>query len=179
MKEPKPIEIEATEVEQLIHKAEQGTLDAAEQRRRFETELELDFAYSIPGFSRFRANVFQQRNSMAAVFRVIPLEIPTLEALKLTGIPVYREGLWFSLPTGDWSVVKACSGVRYLIASVTLGVMYAYITYHTLWKRLLFILMSLVIPILANGIRAYIIVMIGHLSNLEYATGVDHMVYVW
>ena len=43
-----------------------------EQRRRFETELELDFAYSIPGVSRFRANVFQQRNSMGAVFRVIP-----------------------------------------------------------------------------------------------------------
>jgi twitching motility protein PilT len=54
-----------------------------EQRRRFETELELDFAYSIPGVSRFRANVFQQRNSMGAVFRVIPIEIPTLEDLGL------------------------------------------------------------------------------------------------
>jgi twitching motility protein PilT len=60
-----------------------------EQRRRFETELELDFAYSIPGFSRFRANVFQQRNSMAAVFRVIPLEIPTLEALALPKVCKY------------------------------------------------------------------------------------------
>ncbi|HSK47750.1 MAG TPA: PilT/PilU family type 4a pilus ATPase [Coriobacteriia bacterium] len=54
-----------------------------EQRRRFETELELDFAYSIPGVSRFRANVFQQRNSMGAVFRVIPIQIPTLEDLAL------------------------------------------------------------------------------------------------
>ena len=54
-----------------------------EQRRRFETELELDFAYSIPGVSRFRANVFQQRNSMGAVFRVIPIEIPTLDQLGL------------------------------------------------------------------------------------------------
>ncbi|MDZ4180014.1 MAG: PilT/PilU family type 4a pilus ATPase, partial [Coriobacteriia bacterium] len=54
-----------------------------EQRRRFETELELDFAYSIPGVSRFRANVFQQRNSLGAVFRVIPIEIPTLEQLHL------------------------------------------------------------------------------------------------
>lgn len=54
-----------------------------EQRRRFETELELDFAYSIPGVSRFRANIFQQRNSMGAVFRVIPLDIPTLEQLNL------------------------------------------------------------------------------------------------
>lgn len=103
----------------------------------------------------------------------------TVAALELTGIPVYRDGLFFSLPTGDWSVVEACSGVRYLIASVTLGVMYAYITYHTLWKRLLFIALSAVVPIFANGVRAYLIVMIGHLSSMEYATGVDHLVYGW
>ncbi len=103
----------------------------------------------------------------------------TVEALKLTGIPVYREGLWFSLPSGNWSVVEACSGVRYLIASITLGFMYAYITYHTLWKRLLFIAMSAIVPILANGLRAYMIVMIGHMSEMEYATGIDHLIYGW
>ena len=59
------------------------SLLSEEQRRRFETELELDFAYSIPGVSRFRANVFQQRNSMGAVFRVIPIKIPTMEDLAL------------------------------------------------------------------------------------------------
>lgn len=59
------------------------SLLSEEQRRRFETELELDFAYSIPGVSRFRANVMQQRNSMGAVFRVIPIKIPTMEELAL------------------------------------------------------------------------------------------------
>ncbi|MHB1136321.1 MAG: PilT/PilU family type 4a pilus ATPase [Coriobacteriia bacterium] len=59
------------------------SLLSEEQRRRFETELELDFAYSIPGLSRFRTNIFQQRNSMGAVFRVIPLKIPTIEELQL------------------------------------------------------------------------------------------------
>lgn len=59
------------------------SLLSEEQRKRFETELELDFAYSIPGLSRFRANVFQQRGSMGAVFRVIPLTIPTLDSLGL------------------------------------------------------------------------------------------------
>ncbi len=60
-----------------------------EQRRKFEIELELDFAYSIPGLSRFRANVFQQRNSMAAVFRTIPLHIPTFESLGLPKVCRY------------------------------------------------------------------------------------------
>lgn len=103
----------------------------------------------------------------------------TVEALRLTGIPVYREGMWFVLPTGNWSVVEACSGVRYIIASVTLGFLYAYISYHTLWKRLAFIAISALLPILANGVRAYGIVMIGHLSDMELATGVDHLIYGW
>jgi len=60
-----------------------------EQRRRFDAELELDFAYSIPGLSRFRANVFQQRNSMGAVFRCIPLSIPSLDDLKLPKVCRY------------------------------------------------------------------------------------------
>lgn len=60
-----------------------------EQRRRYENELELDFAYSIPGVSRFRANVFQQRNSMGAVFRVIPIDIPTIDDLGLPAVCTY------------------------------------------------------------------------------------------
>jgi twitching motility protein PilT len=60
-----------------------------EQRKRYENELELDFAYSIPGVSRFRANVFQQRNSMGAVFRVIPIDIPTMEDLNLPKVCTY------------------------------------------------------------------------------------------
>ncbi len=59
------------------------SLLSEEQRKKFDMELELDFAYSIPGVSRFRTNVFQQRNSIGAVFRVIPLSIPTLEDLAL------------------------------------------------------------------------------------------------
>ena len=62
------------------------TLLSEEQRRRFDAELELDFAYSIPGLSRFRCNVFQQRNSMGAVFRCIPLSIPSIDDLKLPRI---------------------------------------------------------------------------------------------
>ncbi len=103
----------------------------------------------------------------------------TVEAIRLTGIPIYREGLFFSLPSGNWSVVEACSGVRYLIASVTLGTLYAYLTYHSLKRRLLFILASILVPILANGLRAYGIVMMGHLSGMKLAVGVDHLIYGW
>jgi len=101
----------------------------------------------------------------------------TIALIRLTGLSVYREGLHFSLVSGDWSVVEACSGVRYLISSMTLGTIYAYITYRKNYKRTIFILCSIIVPIFANGMRAYMIVMIGHLSGMTLATGVDHIIY--
>lgn len=103
----------------------------------------------------------------------------TVWALQLSGIPVYREGTYFSLPTGNWSVVEACSGLRYLIASVTLGTLYAYLTYRSLNRRIIFIALSIIIPIIANAVRAYLIVMTGHLSDMTIAVGVDHLIYGW
>ena len=103
----------------------------------------------------------------------------TVWAVRATGIPVLRSGTRFELPTGSWSVVEACSGVRYLISSITLGCLYAYLTYRSTARRALFIGLSMVVPIVANGLRAYMIVMIGHLSGMELATGVDHIIYGW
>jgi EpsI family protein len=103
----------------------------------------------------------------------------TVWAVRATGIPVLRSGTHFELPSGDWSVVEACSGVRYLISSITLGCLYAYLTYRSNLRRALFIGVSMVVPVIANGLRAYMIVMIGHLSSMQLATGVDHIIYGW
>ena len=103
----------------------------------------------------------------------------TVPALRLSGIPVYREGLHFVIPTGNWSVVEACSGVRYLIASFTVGTLFAYLTYGSFKRRFIFICASLVTPIIANWLRAYMIVMLGHLSNNAIAAGADHLFYGW
>jgi exosortase A len=100
-------------------------------------------------------------------------------ALQLSAIPVYREGLYFTIPSGNWSVVEGCSGLRYLIASVTVGTLYAYLSYQRLWKRALFVALSIAVPIVANGARAYMIVMIAHLSDMKLALGVDHLIYGW
>lgn len=103
----------------------------------------------------------------------------TVTALQLTGIPVFREGSFFSIPSGDWSVVEGCSGLRYLIASVTLGCLYAYLTYRSFYRRAIFVVLSFVVPLIANGLRAYMIVMIAHFSDMKLALGVDHYIYGW
>jgi exosortase A len=103
----------------------------------------------------------------------------TVLALRASGIPVYQEGLQFVIPSGNWSVVEACSGIRYIIASVTIGTLFAYLNYTSLRRRLIFIGVAILVPIVANWLRAYMIVMLGHLSNNKLAAGVDHLIYGW
>jgi len=76
------------------------------QRERFEENLELDFAYAVPGASRFRVNVYRQREALGAVFRVIPYEIKTLEQLAINPRVASMAGLARGLvlvtgPTGS------------------------------------------------------------------------------
>jgi twitching motility protein PilT len=57
---------------------------SSEQQKNFELNRQLDFSYSMPGLARFRVNVYFQRESIGAAFRLIPTELKTLEEL---GIP--------------------------------------------------------------------------------------------
>ncbi|WP_395701280.1 exosortase A [Aquabacterium sp.] len=100
-------------------------------------------------------------------------------AIRLSGVPIYREANQFVIPSGRWSVVDACSGIRYLMASLMVGTLFAYLNYSSLKRRWMFVGVAIVVPIVANWLRAYMIVMIGHLSNNQLATGVDHIVYGW
>lgn len=103
----------------------------------------------------------------------------TVVALQMTGVPVFQENNFLSIPSGNWSVVDACSGLRYVISSVALGTLYAYLNFHSLLRRLVFIAVALVLPVFANGVRAYLIVMLGHWSDMRMAVGVDHLIYGW
>ena len=100
-------------------------------------------------------------------------------AVRFSGVPVLREGDHFSIPSGSWAVVEECSGIRYLMASAMVGALFAYLNYRAYGRRWAFVAVSLVVPIVANWLRAYMIVMIGHLSGNRLATGVDHIIYGW
>ena len=69
---------------------------SGKQREAFESELELDFAYSVPGRARFRVNVYRQREAVGAAFRLIPAEIKKLSEL---GVPT-AVGEFAFLPRG-------------------------------------------------------------------------------
>lgn len=97
--------------------------------------------------------------------------------LNITGVPVYRNGLYLDIPEGRFLVAEACSGISFLITTIAFGFLYAYLFFKTWKRKLLFVGLSLLIPILANALRVYGIILTGHLSDMEYAVGADHLIY--
>jgi exosortase A len=103
----------------------------------------------------------------------------TVTLLRGSGIPVFREGMQFRLPTGSWSVIEACSGLRYIIAALILSSLFAHLRHMKIWVSVGFVFMALLVAILANWIRAYTVVLVGHFSDMRYGTGDDHVWYGW
>ncbi|MGE0825956.1 MAG: exosortase A [Candidatus Binatia bacterium] len=97
--------------------------------------------------------------------------------LQFSGVPVFVEGRFIAVPSGGWRVAEACAGVRYVIAALPLGCLFAWTTYRSWTRRVVFVALSVVVTILANGVRAYGIIMLGYLSNNRIAVGVDHLIY--
>ncbi|GAB4576270.1 MAG: exosortase A [Rhodothalassiaceae bacterium] len=114
-------------------------------------------------------------------FAIAPLQQLTADQttflLRLSGIPVYHENWTLVIPGGTFLVAEACAGVRYLIACVALGALISGLMFRKWWKRILFMALSVIVPIIANVLRAYGIVMLAHLSDFEIAVGVDHLIY--
>jgi EpsI family protein len=99
--------------------------------------------------------------------------------LTLSNVPAVLENRVLSVPSGSWTVAEACSGIRYLFSSVALGVIFASLMYRSRKRRLAFVAASIAIPILANGVRGYGIVLLAYLTDNRFAVGVDHIVYGW
>ncbi|MHB9154810.1 MAG: type IV pilus twitching motility protein PilT [Endomicrobiales bacterium] len=67
-----------------------SSLMNAEQKKQFEAENELDFAYSVDGVSRFRVNMYRQRGTLALTLRVVPFLVKTIEELNLPAEPLKK-----------------------------------------------------------------------------------------
>lgn len=115
---------------------------------------------------------------LVPAFQVITADI-SVQLLRWTGVPVYRDGLFISIPEGMFEVAEACSGIRFFVACVVMGSIISYVSYSTLWKRVAFFSFSVVLPIIANSVRVYGTIVVGHFIDMKYASEADHLVYGW
>ena len=99
--------------------------------------------------------------------------------IDVLGIPAYIDGYIIEIAEGTFFVAEACAGLRFLIASIAFGVLYALLMYRSPVRRTAFILISIIVPIIANGFRALGIVWLGHLLGSAEAAAADHILYGW
>jgi exosortase A len=99
--------------------------------------------------------------------------------LHLVGIPVYSDGTLIEIPAGSFVVAEACAGLRFLIASVAFGVLFSAIMYRSRVRWLAFVALSIVVPIIANGMRAFGILVLAEVTGSPTAVMADHIIYGW
>lgn len=99
--------------------------------------------------------------------------------LALLGIPAFIDGYLIEIPQGTFLVAEACAGLRFLIASIAFGCLYALMMYRSPLRRGVFVGVSVVVPIVANGFRGLGIVCLGYLLNSAQAAAADHVIYGW
>lgn len=99
-------------------------------------------------------------------------------SLSALGIPVLREGNVLELASQKLNVVEACSGIRSLLSLGFLGLVYGYFFESKMWIRVVLVLATLPIAIVANGLRVTITGILSEV-NKEYAEGLFHMMEGW
>lgn len=99
--------------------------------------------------------------------------------LHLFGVPAQVDGVLITTPNGWFEVAEACSGAKFVIAMMAYGALVANVCYVSWARRAAFMAVALIVPIVANGLRAFGTVYAAYLTSVERATGFDHIVYGW
>ncbi len=102
-----------------------------------------------------------------------------LFGLRVLDIPFDSDAFQITIPEGTFYVAEACAGLRFLIASVAFGVLYAVTIFRSPVRRAVFIAVSCVVPVVANGFRGLGIVVLGHVLGSAEAGAADHLIYGW
>ncbi|SCZ49165.1 exosortase A [Thiohalomonas denitrificans] len=128
---------------------------------------------------------------LAFLFLALPLHEPPVTWLQditagisvfllhAIGVPVVWEGYMLSTPAGDFKVAETCAGWRFLKATFPLALLYAYFTYTSLRRRVLFMVAALVVAVLANAFRAAGVVGLGQWFGIEAQIVQDHYSWGW
>ena len=103
----------------------------------------------------------------------------TIALTHASGIPALVDGVFIDTPAGLFEVAEACSGVKFLVAMIALGALVAHVCFRSWTRRVIFMTVAIVLPILANGVRAWGTIYIAQSQGIAFAEGFDHIFYGW
>ena len=95
----------------------------------------------------------------------------TMPLLHLFGVPAAVDGVLITIPNGYFEVAEACSGAKFVIAMIAYGTLVANVCFVSWTRLVLFMGMALIVPVVANGIRAFATIYAAYWTSVERATG--------
>jgi exosortase A len=97
-----------------------------------------------------------------------------------SGIPAHIEGVFITIPTGLFEVAEACSGIKFLVAMAAFSTLAANLCFTSWTRRGLFMVMAMIVPVIANGLRAFLTIYVSHVTgSTEFASSFDHIIFGW
>ena len=97
----------------------------------------------------------------------------------LLGAPIAFDGRYLRLPGAEWKVAEACGGLRFILALLSVGAVFAYTTYRKPWKRTMFLVVCVAFAVLTNGVRVSAIVLIGYFTDMKSSIVHEHTWLGW
>ena len=101
------------------------------------------------------------------------------ESLHAIGIPAYIHGHRVELPGGTFEVVEGCSGLHFFMAGAALAAIQSYLYLGAHWARAVLMAAALVVAIVANWIRVAVVIIAGHLTEMQHFLIKDHYYFGW
>lgn len=103
----------------------------------------------------------------------------TIALVEASDVAAKINGVFIDTPAGLFEVAEACSGVKFLIAMIALGVLVGNLCFKSWLRRIAFLGLCIVVPIVANGVRAWGTIYAAQFVGAETAGGIDHVIYGW
>ena len=115
---------------------------------------------------------------------LIPLlQTVSVEAVKvgldIIKLPAFIEGITVSIPHGQFQIAGGCSGLRYLLVALTLGTLYGFLSYRSLWRKGALIAFAVLLALTTNWIRILIIIYAGYHLGMDSSMVTDHADLGW
>lgn len=99
--------------------------------------------------------------------------------LSVVGIPVLLEGNYLTLSVGRFFVDQVCAGLRFVLAGLSIFILFAYLNISKSRDRLLFVGVTLMVLVMVNWLRVFIVVYAGYVTDMQHYLVHDHVGFGW
>lgn len=114
---------------------------------------------------------------------MVPLQeiavVLTSIGVRMTSIPAFIDGKYISIPEGRFVIETMCAGLRYLLAGLTIAILYGALYLEQVWRTVLFVAITTLWSIFLNGVRIVVVIATGHLLGMDHPWVEDHGMTGW